>query len=119
MLAGDWLYMQSFQMALAERNFKVLDILIDLTQSMVEGEVVQLSTLGRMDLREEEVIELAMRKTACLSAAARGWALFWDEYRKRKNRGWPITGGMRAWRSSWWTTCLISRHRLRSSASRC
>ena len=65
-LAGDWLYMQSFQMALAERNFKVLDILIDLTQSMVEGEVVQLSTLGRMDLREEEVIELAARKTACL-----------------------------------------------------
>jgi octaprenyl-diphosphate synthase len=65
-LAGDWLYMQSFQMALAERNFKVLDILIDLTQSMVEGEVVQLSTLGRMDLREEEVIEVAMRKTACL-----------------------------------------------------
>ncbi len=65
-LAGDWLYMQSFQMALAERNFKVLDILIDLTQSMVEGEVAQLSTLGRMDLREEEVIELAARKTACL-----------------------------------------------------
>jgi octaprenyl-diphosphate synthase len=65
-LAGDWLYMQSFQMALGERNFKVLDILIDLTQNMVEGELVQLSTLGRMDLREEEVIELAARKTACL-----------------------------------------------------
>ena len=38
-LAGDWLYMQSFRMALEERNFKVLDILIDLTQNMVEGEV--------------------------------------------------------------------------------
>ncbi len=65
-LAGDWLYMQSFQMALAERNFKVLDILIDLTQSMVQGELAQLSTLGRMDLGEEEVIDLAARKTACL-----------------------------------------------------
>lgn len=65
-LAGDWLYMQSFQMALGERNFKVLDILIDLTQSMVEGEVAQLTTLGRMDLREEEIVELAARKTACL-----------------------------------------------------
>ena len=31
-LAGDWLYMQSFQMALEERNFRILDILIDLTQ---------------------------------------------------------------------------------------
>src|SRR5215470_16688154 len=26
-LAGDWLYMQSFQMALEERNFRILDIL--------------------------------------------------------------------------------------------
>jgi len=65
-LAGDWLYMQSFQMALAERNFRVLDILIDLTQSMVQGELSQLSTLGRMDLAEDEVIDLAARKTACL-----------------------------------------------------
>jgi octaprenyl-diphosphate synthase len=65
-LAGDWLYMQSFQMALEERNFKVLDILIDLTQNMVEGEVEQLSSLGRMDLSEEEAIELAAHKTACL-----------------------------------------------------
>src|SRR5262249_48278892 len=55
-----------FQMALAERNFRVLDILIDLTQSMVEGEVAQLSSLGRMDLGEREVIDLAARKTACL-----------------------------------------------------
>jgi octaprenyl-diphosphate synthase len=65
-LAGDWLYMQSFQMALQERNFQILDVLIDLTQSMVEGEVAQLSTLGRMDLGEPEVVELAARKTACL-----------------------------------------------------
>jgi octaprenyl-diphosphate synthase len=48
-LAGDWLYMQAFQMALEERNFRVLDILIELTQSMVEGELLQLSSLGRMD----------------------------------------------------------------------
>jgi octaprenyl-diphosphate synthase len=65
-LAGDWLYMQSFRMALAERNFKVLDILIDLTQNMVEGEVGQLSSLGRMDMGEQEVVELAAAKTACL-----------------------------------------------------
>ncbi len=65
-LAGDWLYMQSFRLALGERNFKILDILIDLTQSMVEAEVAQLSTLWRMDLSEQEVIELAARKTARL-----------------------------------------------------
>jgi octaprenyl-diphosphate synthase len=65
-LAGDWLYMQSFEMALRERNFAVLDILIDLTQNMVEGELLQLTLLGRMDLNEAEATELAYRKTACL-----------------------------------------------------
>ncbi len=67
-LAGDWLYMQSFQMALAERNFKILDVLIELTQNMVEGELVQLAKLGRMDLTEQDAVELAARKTACLFA---------------------------------------------------
>jgi octaprenyl-diphosphate synthase len=67
-LAGDWLYMQSFQMALNERNFKILDVLIELTQNMVEGELVQLAKLGRMDLTEQDAVELAARKTACLFA---------------------------------------------------
>jgi len=65
-LAGDWLYMQSFEMALRERNFAILNILIDLTQSMVEGELLQLTRLGRIDLTEADATELAHRKTACL-----------------------------------------------------
>jgi octaprenyl-diphosphate synthase len=65
-LAGDWLYMQSFEMALRERNFSVLDILIELTQNMVEGELLQLACLGRMDLNEADATDLAYRKTACL-----------------------------------------------------
>jgi len=65
-LAGDWLYMQSFEMALRERNFSILDILIDVTQTMVEGELLQLTLLGRMDLSENEATDLAYRKTACL-----------------------------------------------------
>ncbi len=65
-LAGDWLYMQAFQMALTERNFRVLDLLIELTQNMVEGELLQLTRIGRMDLTEDEAIELSTRKTACL-----------------------------------------------------
>jgi len=65
-LAGDWLYMQSFQIALEERNFHVLDILIDLTQKMVEGELIQLAKLGRMDVTEQDALQLANYKTACL-----------------------------------------------------
>ncbi|MBZ5696081.1 MAG: polyprenyl synthetase family protein [Acidobacteriia bacterium] len=65
-LAGDWLYMQSFEMALRERNFAILDILINLTQNMVEGELLQLTRLGRIDLTQADATELAYRKTACL-----------------------------------------------------
>jgi octaprenyl-diphosphate synthase len=71
-LAGDWLYMQAFNIALAERNFKILEVLIGLTQVMVEGELLQLTLLRRLNLTEDEYFELSYRKTACLfSASAR------------------------------------------------
>lgn len=65
-LAGDWLYMQAFNVALAERNFKILDLLIGVTQVMVEGELLQLTHLRKLDVTEEAYCELAYRKTACL-----------------------------------------------------
>jgi octaprenyl-diphosphate synthase len=65
-LAGDWLYMQSFQMALEERNFRILDVLIDLTQKMVEGELLQLEKIGRIEVTEQDALRLATHKTACL-----------------------------------------------------
>ncbi|HMD31231.1 MAG TPA: polyprenyl synthetase family protein [Candidatus Acidoferrales bacterium] len=65
-LAGDWLYMQSFQLALRERNFRILDVLIELTQNMVEGELLQLDLIGRMDVTDRQAMELSYRKTACL-----------------------------------------------------
>jgi octaprenyl-diphosphate synthase len=64
-LAGDWLYMQAFSNALAERNFRVLDLLISLTQQMVEGELLQMQKLGHL-INEEEYFDLIFRKTACL-----------------------------------------------------
>jgi octaprenyl-diphosphate synthase len=64
-LAGDWLYMQSFSIALEERNFRVLDLLISLTQQMVEGELLQIQKLGHL-INEEEYFDLIFRKTACL-----------------------------------------------------
>ncbi len=65
-LAGDWLYMQAFQIALRERNFHVLDMLINLTQMMVEGELLQLERLGKIDVSEADYMQLIDRKTACL-----------------------------------------------------
>ncbi len=68
-LAGDWLYMQAFQIALRERNFHILDILISLTQMMVEGELLQMERLHCIALSEADYMELVDRKTASLFSA--------------------------------------------------
>jgi octaprenyl-diphosphate synthase len=65
-LAGDWLYMQAFQIALRERNFHILDLLISLTQLMVEGELIQLERIGKIAITEADCMELVDRKTAGL-----------------------------------------------------
>ena len=65
-LAGDWLYMQSFAMALAEKNFEVLNTLIDITQKMVEGELLQLTLLGKSQTTEQQLLDIVERKTAYL-----------------------------------------------------
>src|SRR5438132_4333327 len=64
-LAGDWLYMQAFRIAVQERNFRILDALIELTQQMVEGELLQMERLGKL-ISLQEHFDLIYRKTACL-----------------------------------------------------
>jgi octaprenyl-diphosphate synthase len=64
-LAGDWLYMQAFRIAVEERNFRILDALIELTQQMVEGELLQMEKLGTF-VSLQEYLDLIYRKTACL-----------------------------------------------------
>ncbi len=64
-LAGDWLYMQAFKVAVQERNFRILDTLIELTQQMVEGELLQMEKLGKF-ISQDGYFELIFRKTACL-----------------------------------------------------
>jgi octaprenyl-diphosphate synthase len=65
-LAGDWLYMQAFQIAVGLRNFHILDLLIGITQSMVEGELLQLQRIGAIAVTEADYMDLVDRKTAGL-----------------------------------------------------
>jgi octaprenyl-diphosphate synthase len=67
-LAGDWLYMQAFQIAVRERNFHILDLLIGVTQLMVEGELLQLQRIGSIAVTEAEYMGMVERKTAGLFA---------------------------------------------------
>jgi octaprenyl-diphosphate synthase len=65
-LAGDWLYMQSFKVALAERNLEILNTLILITQKMVEGELLQLTLLGKSNATQQQLLDIVERKTAYL-----------------------------------------------------
>jgi len=69
-LIGDWLYMTSFRVALAERQFRIMDILIEATRKMVEGELLQIEFNGNLEITEDQHLDISMRKTAFLFSAA-------------------------------------------------
>ncbi len=68
-LMGDWLYMSAFETSLQERSLAVLDILTGVTRRMTEGELLQLTMLGRADVSEEQYFDILTRKTAHLFSA--------------------------------------------------
>jgi octaprenyl-diphosphate synthase len=68
-LMGDWLYMSAFETSLKERSLEILDILTRLTRKMTEGELIQLTMLGRSDITEDEYFDILQRKTAFLFSA--------------------------------------------------
>ena len=96
-LAGDWLYMQAFKIAVQERNFRILDTLIELTQQMVEGELLQMEKLGKL-ITLDEHFDLIFRKTACLfSVCMRLGAILGGATAERK-RLWASTDMTWEWR---------------------
>src|SRR3989449_3371888 len=68
-LMGDWLYMSAFETSLTERSLEILDILTAVTRKMTEGELLQLTLLGRTDVSEEQYFDVIARKTAYLFSA--------------------------------------------------
>ena len=68
-LMGDWLYMSAFETSLQERSLEILDILTGLTRKMTEGELIQLTVLGRTDITEDSYFDILRRKTAYLFSA--------------------------------------------------
>jgi octaprenyl-diphosphate synthase len=68
-LMGDWLYMSAFETSLQERSLRVLDILTAVTRRMTEGELLQLTLIGRTDVSEEQYFDVLRRKKAYLFSA--------------------------------------------------
>jgi octaprenyl-diphosphate synthase len=69
-LVGDFLYSRSFQMMVGVRNARVLEVLADATNTIAEGEVMQLLNVHDAAVDEERYLEVVRRKTAKLFEAA-------------------------------------------------
>ena len=69
-LLGDWIYTTAMKTALTHDNLQVVRSLCDATLRMVEGELLALQRLRRVDLTVDEYFTIIERKTAHLFGAA-------------------------------------------------
>lgn len=69
-LVGDFLYTRSFQMMVTLESMQVMDILADATNTISEGEVLQLMNCNDPDTTEESYFDVIYGKTARLFEAA-------------------------------------------------
>ena len=69
-LVGDFLYSRAFQMMVAGQNMRVMDILADATNTIAEGEVLQLMHMGDAQLTEADYLRVIRSKTAKLFEAS-------------------------------------------------
>ncbi len=69
-LVGDFLYSRSFQLMVELDRLEVMRILADTTNTIAEGEVLQLMQMGNADLRAQDYFRVISDKTACLFAAS-------------------------------------------------
>jgi octaprenyl-diphosphate synthase len=69
-LVGDFLYSRAFQMMVSVDNMRVMQILSDATNTIAEGEVLQLLNCHDPDIDEENYLRVIRYKTAKLFEAA-------------------------------------------------
>lgn len=69
-LVGDFLYSQSFSMAIKSGSMKVLETLSDATTKMAQGMVFELMNTGDIEMPEADYLKVVINKTAVLIAAS-------------------------------------------------
>jgi octaprenyl-diphosphate synthase len=69
-LVGDFLYSRAFQMMLTVDDMRVMAVLAEATNTIAEGEVLQLLNVHNADTDEARYLEVVRRKTAKLFEAA-------------------------------------------------
>ena len=70
MLVGDFLYSRAFQLMVESiGQMRVMDVMADATNTIAEGEVLQLMNCRNPDTTEDQYLEVIYRKTAKLFEA--------------------------------------------------
>lgn len=69
-LVGDYLYSRSFQMMVQAQSMPIMDLLADTTNTIAQGEVMQLLNVNDPDTSEDRYHAVIYSKTACLFEAA-------------------------------------------------
>jgi octaprenyl-diphosphate synthase len=69
-LVGDFLYSRAFQMMVTLQNMRVMEILAEATNTISEGEVLQLLNVRKVDISEQDYLKVIHFKTAKLFEAA-------------------------------------------------
>lgn len=69
-LVGDFLYSRAFQLMVELANLEVMAVLARATNTIAEGEVMQLANIGNCDMSEGDYREVIRCKTALLFEAA-------------------------------------------------
>jgi octaprenyl-diphosphate synthase len=68
-LVGDFLYSRAFQLMVDIGQMRIMEVLADATNTIAEGEVLQLMNCRNPDATEEQYLEVIYRKTAKLFEA--------------------------------------------------
>ena len=69
-LVGDYLYSRAFQMMVRADSMRIMDLLSNATNTIAQGEVLQLLNVNDPNTSEEKYHEVIYGKTACLFEAA-------------------------------------------------
>ncbi len=69
-LVGDYLYSRAFQMMVRAQSMRIMELLSNATNTIAQGEVLQLLNVKNPDTSEEKYHEVIYGKTACLFEAA-------------------------------------------------
>ena len=71
-LVGDYLLSRGLLLAVAEKEYKLLEIVSEAVKEMSEGELQQIQKARKLNITEEEYFDIIRKKTATLMVACAG-----------------------------------------------